>query len=493
MLCIVIMGPSLNEVREQIKLSIGQADLVELRLDHFDNRHPEILKALLKEFSIPMIFTLRPQSQGGNYRLSEETRMTEIKSLASCAPAYLDLEAHLPEIFLSEMAQEFPNTKLIISYHDFDKSLEDIENFVDSMPQIRGAFYKIATMAHSTADALRLMIQAKKSQNLIAISMGEQGEMSRILAPAFKCKILYTSLDDKKVLAPGQLPVQSLLDTYRVKSIHANTRLYGLVGDPVTGSIGHLTNNAVMRELNLDAVYVKMKVQPKDLSMTLPLLKSMGFRGLAVTMPLKVEMIPLLDDMDSDAKAIGAVSFVHIEKGRLVGYNKDGYGALESLEKLGPVRQKKMIILGAGGAARAIAYEARKRGAHVVILNRTKDKAQQLAEEFNCEGDSLDQMQKYYESGYKIIINCLPYHLPHLPINPQYFHKDAIAMDITSKPMNTLFLQAAQAAGCRVVHGYQMFIRQTMKQFEVWFKGQLDSDKVFDVLNYTAQTALRDL
>lgn len=489
MLCIVILGPSIEEARAQIKQATVYADLVELRLDCFSSRDPDVLSDLLKEFSIPMIFTIRSKSQGGAYKGSEEDRLQEIKQLAACRPAYLDLEWHVPQAFFDQMSRDFPDIKLIISYHDFNNSHGALDKIIDAMPRVKGALYKIATMAHSTADALRLMAASSKYQDVITISMGESGEVSRILYPRVKNFLTYSCLDESHASAPGQVPAQMLVDIYRIKSIHPNTGLYGLIGNRVTKSISHWTHNALMQAFNLDAVYVKMKVESGELQTTLNLMKTLGFRGLSVTMPLKEEILPYLDEIDPDAKAIGAVNTILFDQGRLIGYNMDGYGALESLEKLGLVKGKRVILIGAGGAARAIAFEAKRRGAHVIILNRTSGRAQQLALEFDCEADGLEMMPKYFESGYDILINCTPHSLP---IDPKHFIKDAIVMDITNKPMDTLFLKAAQLAGCRIVYGYQMFVRQALKQFEVWFPGKLDEQKAYDILNRTAQNVIVD-
>lgn len=482
MLCVVIIGPSIEEARIQIQQASSYADLVELRLDRFTRRNPDLIQSLLQEFSIPMIFTLRSKSQGGNYQGNEEERLQEIKHLAACGPAYLDLETHISHAFIEQISCDFPQIKLIISFHDFEKSSENLEEIIEAMPKIQGAFYKIAAMAHSTADALRVMLVAKKLQNLTAISMGEHGEISRILAPVFGSCITYSNLEEGQASAPGQVPAQQLVDIYRYKSLNSSTGLYGLIGNPITGSIGHLTNNAVMKALSLNAVYVKMKVEPNELKTTLSLMKNIGFRGLAVTMPLKEVILPYLDEIDPDAKAIGAVNTVLFERGHLIGYNNDGYGALESI---GSVKGKKMILLGAGGAARAIAYEATRRGAHVIVLNRTIDRAKQLVKDFGCEGGGLEKLPQY-----DILINCIPYHFSNIPIDPAGFIKNTIVMDITSKPKDTPFLQAAQQAGCRIVHGYQMFIRLTLKQFGIWFPGKIDESKTFKILNQNALKAL---
>ena len=489
MICIVIVGPTFQEARSQIKQALAYADLVEFCLDRFNERSLESLKNLLREFSIPIIFTLRSKKQGGCYTGSEEARWQEIKSLATCGPAYLILE-DIPLSIITEIKQNFPEIKLIVSRHDFTKTPENLDELISSLPKIKNALFKIALMAHSTADALRLLIAAQKQQNLISISMGANGEISRILAPVMGSPFCYSCLEENLASAPGQLPAHVLLNTYRYKSLNQHTELYGLIGSPITGSISDKTHNTLMQGLNLNAVYVKMQIEQQELSSSLQLMKTLGFRGLSVTMPLKENILPYIDMLDPHAKSIGAVNTIHFDNGRSIGYNTDGFAALECIEKMTSVAGKKVIILGAGGAARSIAFEALHRGAQVIILNRTREKAKLLAKAFGCDSDSLEALSKYFKSDNDILINCLPHNLSEQPFGPDDLIKNALVLDITTKPMHTPFLQSALLAGCRIIPGYQMFISQALKQFEIWFPEKFDKQKAAEILTQASQAAL---
>ncbi|MDP1880011.1 MAG: shikimate dehydrogenase, partial [Parachlamydiaceae bacterium] len=189
--------------------------------------------------------------------------------------------------------------------------------------------------------------------------------------------------------------------------------------------------------------------------------------GASVTMPLKENVKELLDEIDPVAQKIGAVNTLFFRKGKVKGFNTDCIGALNAIEEQsGLVIGKKIVILGAGGAAKAIVYEACKRGAKVVILNRRSEKAQQLANQFNCEGYGLESIHEIYQQGYDILINCTP---SSMPIEPQYILEKAVIMDIVSKPKETPFLQEAIKIGCQVIFGYDMFINQAKEQHQIWF------------------------
>lgn len=488
MICIVIVGPSIEEAREQIKGALKYADLIELRLDRFNNRSPHLLKSLLQEFSLPGIFTLRSKLHGGDYTDNEDRRLQELRDLATCKPSYLDLEDHIPQSFINEIHQAYPEIKLIVSYHDFKSGLPNLDRIYSMMPKVKDAFYKIAIMPDSLTDTLNFISKAQQYPDLIPVCMGEHGEISRILARLFKNPMTYASLEKNFTTAPGQIPAKALVDIYRYKSMTVNTQLYGLIGDPIAQSISHITHNMLLGTLSLNARYIKLKVGLNELKESLPLLKNMGFRGLSVTMPYKESIIPYIDELDSHAKVVGAVNTLLFDQGCIIGYNTDGHGALESLEVQSSVNGKIMIILGAGGAARAIAYEAKKRGAKIILLNRDVRKAKQLAEEMGCIGDSLEAMPKYFESRYDFLINCIPYPFS---IDSKYFIQNATVMDINTKPMMTPFLIAAQLAGSWLVYGYEMFIRQALKQFEIWFPGKIEKESAYHILHQTAYNALQ--
>ncbi len=411
MIAVVIKGP---DVKQQIERAISlKADMVELRLDLIGSID---LKEIRASFSIPMIF--------------------KIKELPDIFPEYID----------SEHGMEVPSgTKLILSHHDFDK-MPDLEALYLEMKKTPADLYKIAVTPKSLVEALRILAFGRSRPDVIAIGMGTFGEITRILTPG----ITYAALDEHHKTAPGQLTIEEM---YRCNS---DTRLYGLIGDPVDKSISNETHNCYMQSMGLNAIYVKMQVT--DLDGFLPLAKNL-FSGLSVTMPHKETILPYLDEIDPEAKEIGAVNTLLIQDGKLHGFNTDGKGALNAIEKECPVSGKHLVILGAGGAAKAIAFEAIKRGAQVTLVNRDKVRAQELAGRFSC------QSSHSVPASYDVLINCTPA----FPITQDEILSNALVMDITSKPKDTPFLMAAKLKGCRVIYGYKMFLEQAFLQFELWF------------------------
>jgi 3-dehydroquinate dehydratase/shikimate dehydrogenase len=484
MICVVIKGPTIEEAYQQIAKAAIYADLVELRLDYFKSLDLAAFKNLRSHFSIPMIFTLRSHLQGGSYAQPEENRLATIQRLIELEPEYIDLENHVSSSFIEEIALQSPVTKVILSYHNFTETPKDLEEIYQKMQKTPAFFYKIAVTAQDCLDAMSLICWAKKAgSNLIAISMGPYGQISRILAPIMGCPITYAALEEDQTSAPGQLTARTLIERYRYRSLNHQTTLYGLIGDPVDRSISDETHNNLLRTLGINAVYIKIQVEPPKLSNFLQFAKQMPFLGLSVTMPLKEHVFPLIDCIQTYDNSIGAVNTLHFEGDKISGFNTDGIGALNAIEKEGGVKDKRIVIIGAGGAAKAIAYEAKQRGALVIIINRDIEKALQLAQQLQCIGNGLDYMAECAESGYDILINCTP--IP-LPIDAKYILPSAIVMDIMTKPKETEFLKIAKEKGCSIVYGYQMFVEQALGQFNLWFKDRFDMQYGREILEIKA-------
>lgn len=441
MLCVVIKGPTFQEAHQQMIKALNYADLIELRMDYFTDL--TFVKKLRSCFSIPMIFTLRSALQGGAYKQSEEKRISDLLSLAELQPEYLDVEYHLSSRTIAKIVSSYSKSKLILSYHNFTKTPEDIERIYQEMKVVPACFYKLALMSHNCLDTMRLLWWKKNKfdSSIITISMGMHGQISRILGPVVGIPIVYTILEEE-TSSLGQIPAQVLRERYHYHTLHAHSRIYGLIGDPVDRSISEYTHNNVIKDNHLDAVYVKIQVHASELRDFLFFAKKISFHGLSVTMPLKEQILPFLDQVEDEALAIGAVNTLLFKEGKFVGYNTDGVGALQVIKKKVHVKNKKIVIIGAGGAARAIAYIAKNEGAMVTIVNRNAEKASHLAKCFSCMSHSLEEMAICCEKGYDILINCTPLSLP---ISPDHILAQAI------------------------VFGYEMFFAQALRQFILWY------------------------
>ncbi|HSX37310.1 MAG TPA: shikimate dehydrogenase [Chlamydiales bacterium] len=434
---------------------------IELRLDLFRFVDVENIKNILQDSACPVMLTVRKESQGGKFHGTESEREALIKRLLALEPPFFDLEYDMSPGFLHEIIKKHPKTKFILSYHHFQKTPTDLDAIYRSMQKYAAFSYKIASMAHSTNDALKMLLFVKKHPKTSVICMGEKGAFARVFGPIAGNLIDYASVDSSVETGPGQLTVSELVDVYRYPALNRHTSIYGLIGDPVDKSPGHLYHNSVFRKRHLNAVYVKMNVKPEELSAFIPLAAAIGIRGLSVTIPLKEKILPFLDEIDPAAKQIGAVNTLLFKKGRIIGTNTDGLGALDAIEKKTSVCGKKVVLLGAGGAARAIAFEAKARGADILVLNRAIQRAKKLAKDLGCEAGGLDEVP----SDYDILINCSP---DPMPIDPKQIRPDTLAMDVVYFPRETDFLKEAALKRCQIVYGEEMFLNQAIRQTAFW-------------------------
>ncbi len=440
---------------------LDSVDGIELRLDLFPSVDLSLLDHFIKTSLKPVMLTLRSKSQGGKFEGSEETRKSFILKLLKLRPSFFDLEWDIGEEFLQETLHEHPDTKFILSHHTQGEFLDEekLNEIYQQMKTYPAFGYKIALHVSSSSQALQMLLFSQKRPQLSVICMGEIGSFGRILGPVVGNLIDYAALDETSKTAPGQLTVSELIDIYRYPFLNPQTALYGLIGDPVDKSQGHLYHNKVFAQKNQNALYVKMAVKPEELSLFLPLAKELGFRGLSVTMPLKELVFPLTTPINSNVKAIQAINTLLIQKNQILSTNTDGKGALDAIENKLLVKDKILVLIGAGGAARAIAFEAKIRGADVWILNRTVEKAKALAKEVDCNYSTTPP--KHCD----VVINCSP-----VPGEFDYscIKNTTLVMDVVYNPRETPFLQRAAKLGAQIVYGEEMFWNQAAAQTAFW-------------------------
>jgi 3-dehydroquinate dehydratase/shikimate dehydrogenase len=360
-------------------------------------------------------------------------------------PRYTDVDWKTPTL---------PPGDVIVSYHNYEETpnLEAILKILQ-MTHPKAHLYKIATMANSTLDSLRMLEFLQRHPGIIGLCMGDFGTLTRICAPVFQVPIMYAPLLEKDKNAPGQLLVDQLCEIYQFRSLNFHTKIYGLIGDPVFRSIGHLFHNEAFRKAEKNAVYLKMVVKPDELAEFFTYAKKLPFAGLSVTAPLKEAVIPFVDVLNPEAQAIGAVNTLTFKDGKVYGANTDGNAAVDVL---GKVKNKTIVLLGAGGSARAIGYIAHKRGAKVVIVNRTSSKAERLACYLGCEWSEKIP-------SYDILVNATSVTMP---IDAKEIQSGKTVMDLSL--YETEFLKAAREKNCRCLDGFPMYFQQAIAQQVIW-------------------------
>jgi len=250
--------------------------------------------------------------------------------------------------------------------------------------------------------------------------------------------------------------------------INGHTKIYGILGRPVAHSLSPAMHNAAFRELGLNAVYVPFPVA--DLAQAVAGLRGLAIAGVSVTIPFKEEIIPLLDKLDPQAARIGAVNTVVVsQKGRLIGHNTDCLGAVAALKARTGITGEHFLILGAGGAARAIAFGILEQGGWVCLTDLDVQRAETLARELAVEAFPLNALEGCPAS---ILINATPVgmdpDLNGIPVAPDLLGRFSLVMDIVYRPLATRLLREAEKRGLTTIDGLQMLIHQGAAQFELW-------------------------
>jgi len=326
--------------------------------------------------------------EGGRYGGPEVRRVETLARAARLGADYVDIEQDA-----AHLLGKLPGTcARIVSHHDMEGTPSDLEALLRGILAKGPDVAKLVTTAHDAADVvpvLRLLERHAAEVPLVALSMGEAGVSSRILAAKFGAFLTFASSGAGRESAPGQLPYRDVLELYRLPHIGRRTDVYGVVANPVGHSMSPAVHNASFAACGVDAVYLPFKVH--DPRAFLDGFQPFDLKGLSVTLPHKETMLALMDEVDETAAGIGAVNTVVIRDGRRYGTNTDVGAALKAIEgaarraRLCPLTRCTVLLVGAGGAARAIAFGLRGRVKRLVIANRTVRRAEELAREFGAE------------------------------------------------------------------------------------------------------------
>jgi 3-dehydroquinate dehydratase/shikimate dehydrogenase len=464
LLCVSLTTETVEGTRAALHDPRRRFDVAEVRLDYI--REPD-LPRLLTGRPCPVIVTNRPEREGGRWTGDESERLALLAEADRLGADYVDVELDALPSF-----ERQGNAKLIVSYHNYSKTPDDVEVIAKRIEATDADVVKIATMATSLLDNLKVVrVLQAASKPTIALTMGEHGPVSRVLGPKFGAFLVFASLGEGREAAPGQVPVDDFLDLYRFRDVGPKTRIYAVVANPVAHSMSPAIHNAAFRETGFDGVYLPMRVD--DVRETIPAYDALPVDGYSVTIPHKQAVIPLLDDVQPLAARIGAVNTIVRRGGRLLGSNTDWSAAVHAIESGLPegaaLEGRRVLLLGAGGASRAIAFGLHERGCLVTIANRTEERAVALAEDVGCQWAPLARAD---EVECDILVNgtSLGMHpnVDATPFDAAALRPDTLVFDTVYNPLEPRLLREARAKGCRTVDGLAMFVDQAVQQFELW-------------------------
>jgi len=484
-ICLCLTAKTLDRNLEILGKYRKHADIAELRVDCLAPDERLQIRNFPQQADIPLILTIRRTVDGGHFEGGEGARINLMARGLAFADAdrrrnfaYLDIEDDLNVPSLEEATRTF-GTRIIRSYHNIKGTDSNLAEKIRSMPHSGDDIVKVSVTANSITDTIALLRAGKRSgkQEKILIAMGRYGICSRILAEQFGSFLCYTSAlteTDSPAAAPGQIDIKELAELYRFRNITAATKVYGITGYPLNVTASPQFFNTVFRLESMDAVYVPFPANA--VGGCIELANALNVFGLSVTVPYKESVIPFLAEQSPEVDSIGACNTVSRGPEGWTGANTDAGGFSDSLlEFTGRknLKRARVTVIGAGGAARAVASELRRLGAKTLILNRTILKARELAALYDFAWGSLDSqgiemMGKYNDIIIQTTSAGMGENNPTDPAALYRFNGKEEVMDLIYHPALTPFLKRAADSGCRVQNGYDMLIRQARYQYTLF-------------------------
>ena len=476
-ICGVVAARTAREMWQQLREAVRDTRTVELRLDWLKSEQE--LQVFLTRLGrtkfgrrVVLIATCRRVDAGGHFSKGVTGQLAVVRRAIPAGCQWIDLEVESVQAsagFTRDLC--IAGARRILSFHDFAKTpkkseLARLSRRIERTAKAAGfEAVKIATRCDSIGESLRVLALAHGKRNVIAVPMGENATAARILMLREGSALAYAPVE--VATAPGQVPLAEMTKLYRADKLDRQTRVYGVIGDPIEHSLSPVLHNTGFAARRVNAVYLPFLV--RDLGDFVAAIELLGIAGFSVTIPHKEHIVRHLDDCDALAAQIGAVNTVVVRgQGKLFGYNTDYVGVLRALERRMPIAGSRVLILGAGGAARAVAFALARGGAAVAICARRMERARKLARAVH--GEAIPR-QALRHDFFDAIVNATPVGMyPHDGDSPLEAHElnCRLVFDTIYRPQRTKLLQLAAGRGIETVSGLDMFLAQGIAQWEIW-------------------------
>ncbi|MBN2581591.1 MAG: type I 3-dehydroquinate dehydratase [Planctomycetes bacterium] len=484
-LCVAMTPKTTSEAVAQMARLGTDADLLELRVDAMDECD---LQRVLSARTVPLIVTNRAANEGGFRKQDEAKRLEVLVEAARLGADYVDVELAALDRFL-QLAEGVgrPRTKLIVSYHDFERMPDDLVNVARRIDATAAAdVVKVVGTARSPEDNLPCFEALRSvSKPAIALAMGEAGQISRVLAGKFGAWLTFASEDAGAESAPGQITLTEMRQLYRADRVGPQTPVYAVMGNPVGHSLSPAIHNAAFQELGLDAVYVRLKVEG-DPAAVVRALEAVPLEGYSVTIPHKQAVMAACVDIAPTARRMGAVNTLIRRKDGYHATNTDVTSAMKVLaQAIGSDRftGKRALVVGAGGVGRAYVYGLLSRGAEVFVSDIDEPRRNELAQEAGAAAVAPEDLADVRAD---ILMNGSPVGMwPKVdatPVDTAILRDGMVVFDAVYNPQETRLLREAKAAGCVTISGVEQFVGQAVEQFELWTQRKAPADLMRQVV-----------
>ena len=475
-LCAVVAARYTADAIQQLRfaMNVAKARVIELRLDFLGARSKieSFLSWVAREPRKPrLIATCRRLPAGGRFKGSIDAEIALLKQAVHAGCRWCDVEIETAQRFApGRLRSDLVPARVLVSAHDFRRLPQNLPALVARLEACRGDAIKIAAACYSLAEVRRFLELVRGRPDLVAIPMGDEMVGARILALRQGSALAYAPVS--LATAPGQIAFDEIDRVYRLRrrfgrsaGIHPGTAVYGVIADPVAHSLSPLMHNAGFAARKKDAIYVPFRVQ--DLPDFIAAIKPFGIAGFSVTIPHKERILRYLDVCDPLAAEIGAVNTVVVRAGKLCGYNTDFVGVLRALEKRLKLPSSRVLLVGAGGSARAAAFALARAGAAVSICARRPQRARALARLVG--GEAIDR-RRLRGSFFDAIVNCTPIGMHSHGGSPLESGElnCGLVMDLIYRPLKTELLRRAESRGIATVSGVDMFLAQGFAQWQLW-------------------------
>ena len=491
LICLTLTGKTLRENVELVQKYSRYIDVAELRVDYLTEDEQLYARRFPAMINIPCILTIRREVDGGKFDGTEFSRTALFGRALAFADqnpaknfAYVDFEEYFNVPSMEDAALAF-GVKIIRSFHDFENPVYNIRERLEKLRKTNFEIPKIAFMPKTLSDVTQTFKEAseiKDFEHIICI-MGHLGFPSRILSHKLNSYMTYTSPRETagNTGAIGHIDPKTLNELYRFRNLSDETGICAVTGYPLKVSSSPLIHNTGYREHNMNRVFIPLVSTSFEESMEFA--ETLGLDGMAITIPYKGDAIGGADEVDPEVGDIGACNtLVRLIDKTWLGLNTDAYGferALLEFLEIKKLRRRRVAIIGAGGAAHAVAYTIKKLGGRACIFNRSLPRAKLLADRFGFDyavlsGENLDLLERYSD----IIIQTTNVGMNSDGVstketNPIWFYKfkgNEHLFDIVYDPEETPVMSVARAAGCKVTNGYAMLKYQAYRQFK-YFTG----------------------
>lgn len=458
------------ETARQLRRALRDTSLVEVRLDWLasDAERTRFFNWLERQyFRATMVATCRRREAGGKFAGNLPQQLDVLKRAIQAGCEWCDVEIETARNLGPGVMQEsLKPARILLSFHNFQKTPRGL---VSRRWMLRGAkrgmdAVKVATKANTLAEGIRVLALTRGRHDVVAVPMGEICAPLRILAIREGSALTYAPVE--QATAPGQFVLADMCKLFRAGEIGRGTRVYGVIGDPVAHSLSPVLHNAAFQARSMDAVYLPFLV--RDLRDFVGATEQLSIRGFSVTLPHKHAIMRYLDDCDPLAAKIGAVNTVLMRGHKLYGYNTDYAGVRKALEGRILLPGSRILLFGAGGAARAAGFALADAGASVFVCARRPAQARVLAREINGEAIARRKLRHEF---FDVIINATPVGMvPRTSVSPLGGSElnCQVVMDLIYRPMKTQLLEMARRQRLITISGVEMFLAQAGAQWEIW-------------------------